>query len=74
MARCSRCQGLVVVDHDEARCINCGRYWFPPAAPETECSQCEHDVWRDGLCQSHWRARMQLVNRYVESAYNRVRK
>ena len=74
MVRCSKCQGLLIAEPDYAYCLNCSARYFPPDAPETQCSQCDADVWRDGLCQVHWRARMEMVNRYVESAYNRVRK
>jgi hypothetical protein len=70
---CSKCGGLVVAGHGEARCLNCGRYWFQADKNQTECSQCDHDVWRDGLCQVHWQARMEMVNRYTDEV-NRVRK
>lgn len=63
---CSKCGGLVVVTPDEARCINCGKYAFPPDSPMEFCSQggtCGSAAERDGLCDLHWRQRMEKVNR-----------
>lgn len=63
---CSKCGGLVVVHQNDARCINCGRYWFPPEPSGDICSQggtCGMDAERDGLCDLHWRQRMEKVNR-----------
>jgi hypothetical protein len=41
--RCSKCQGLVIQNHADLKCINCGRYYFPPAptAPDTLRGQLE---------------------------------
>lgn len=62
---CLKCRGLVVVEHDEARCLCCGRYYFPPDSTVEICSQggtCGREAERDGLCDRHWRQRMAMVN------------
>lgn len=62
---CLKCRGLVVVHNDEARCLNCGRYYFPPDSTVEICSQggtCTEKSERDGLCEAHWRMRMGIVN------------
>lgn len=62
---CSKCRGLVIAQHDEARCILCGKYWFPPEPVGEVCSQggaCLRMAERDGLCDVHWRQRMEHVN------------
>lgn len=28
--RCVKCQGLVVNEYGDVRCLNCGRRYFPP--------------------------------------------
>lgn len=64
--RCLKCQGLVAVYHDEARCMNCGRYYYPPLTTIELCSQgdvaCMEPAGIDGLCQAHWQARLDKVN------------
>lgn len=63
---CSKCGGLVVVHHDEARCLMCGKYWFPPDPSVEVCSQggtCDGLAERDGLCDKHWRQRLEQVNK-----------
>lgn len=63
---CTKCHGLVVVHHDEARCLSCGKYWFPPEQVGEFCSQggtCGRFAEHDGLCLKHWTQRMEMVNR-----------
>ena len=63
---CHKCQGLVVLHNGEARCLNCGKYWFQPLATIELCSQgdgaCTEPAGIDGLCQTHWQARLDKVN------------
>jgi len=34
--RCPRCSGLMVYNHDDLKCLNCGHYHFPkPVEPVT---------------------------------------
>ncbi len=66
MASCNKCGGLVVVTHDEAKCINCGAYYFSIDPAGDICSQggtCGREAAMDGLCQKHWQQRMDMVNR-----------
>lgn len=73
---CSKCRGLVFVQHEEARCLMCGRYWFPPEPSGDICSQggtCGRKAERDGLCDRHWRQRMENINR-GRKASHRYRK
>lgn len=63
--RCAKCQGLVAVYHDEARCLNCGAYYFPPLQTVETCTQggnCPEAAAIDGLCVEHHTQRMVMVN------------
>ena len=74
--RCTKCQGLVVPGHDEARCLQCGTYWFPPDRSGTFCSQsgtCGRNAEIDGLCTIHHKLRMDQIN-FGKALMNRVRK
>lgn len=73
--RCKKCNGLVAVYHDEARCLNCGRYYFPPDSTIEICSQggnCGRDAEIDGLCWLHHKQRMAMVNN-GRNVYKRYR-
>lgn len=75
---CSKCRGLVVmgVGADEARCILCGKYYFPPEPDGEICSQggtCGRTAEKDGLCAMHWRQRLDNINK-GRSASRRYRR
>lgn len=63
---CRKCGGFVATYHDEARCLACGKYYFPPEPTGEICSQggtCGREAEMDGLCRKHWQQRMDMVNR-----------
>ena len=63
---CDKCGGLVVVNHDEVRCLICGKQYYAPEQIGDFCTQggvCGRKTWKDGLCDPHYRQRMAMVNR-----------
>lgn len=48
MPRCSRCQGCMILNHEERYCINCGARSFPPTVESADNSE---QRWRSIMCE-----------------------
>ena len=46
VGNCLKCNGLLLLEYDEWRCLLCGRYYYPQPSPLPEDDVPQRKTWR----------------------------